>query len=424
MNLSKMISSLDKELQGVIKRISRIAQKENQRAYLVGGFVRDILLHIKNFDVDIVVRDQGIKFAHILNKAFKWEITTHSRFGTAVIADKDFKIDISTSREESYPYPGSLPVVKWGSLVDDLARRDFTINAMAVSINKNDFGRVIDYFDGIKDLRLRQLKVLHEKSFLDDPTRILRLARFKSRFGFSIQGATRRLLNQAKSVKALEGVQKHRVRDELILIFKEREPEKALKDLQDLYGLQFIDKDLRFGAWHSRDFASIRKAFDWFEVNFPSRRPVELWFMYLIVLLSALEEHSIERIIADFAFKRGQLIRILSFKKYAYRALAKLDNPDLSPSEVYNILDPLSYEVILIIYSISGSQRVKRYIRDFFEFYNLATIKVSGHDLRKLGISPGPGFKEILKKVKEGKLNLKLSTKHQELSLAKKLIKK
>ena len=221
MNIKKQIYNLDGKLVKIIKRIGRLAEEKKIRAFLVGGFVRDIFLNIKNFDVDIVVERDGISFAHQLSRVLKLEITTHRRFGTAVLFCPGLKIDITTFRKETYSYPGSLPVVSGGSLMDDLARRDFTINAMAVSINRDDFGLLFDYFCGLDDLKFRRLRPMHRDSFFDDPLRILRIARFKARFGFSIEPEAMRLIKQAGKTKALEKMQKHRVRDELILIFKE-----------------------------------------------------------------------------------------------------------------------------------------------------------------------------------------------------------
>lgn len=424
MNLSKNIKRLDRKLLKALMTVSKAAQTQGLRTYLVGGFVRDMLLKIKNFDIDIVVNTQGIKFAHILGRKFNSKIIAHSRFGTAVICGKDFKIDISTFRKENYPYPGSLPVVSPGFLVDDLARRDFSINALAVSLNKNDFGRIIDYFGGSGDLKKKQLRVLHKNSFLDDPTRILRLARFKTRFGFAVEDKTKKLVVQAKNAKALEKMQKHRIRDELILILKEKKPEVTLGYLKESYGLGFLHENLRLGNSERKVFPSIRDTVHWFEAEFPLHRPAELWLIYFIYFLSGLASPAIKKIVSDYGFKKGEVIRILSFKLKSRRILRGLNKPSLSASKVYNVLNPYSYEVILLIYSISKSRRVKKYIRDFLEVYNFTKIKVTGHDLRKMGVSPGPSFKAILQMVLEGKLNLRLSTKREELSLARKLIKR
>ncbi len=424
MNIKKEILNLDKSLVKLIKVIGSLADSQGIRAYLVGGFVRDIFLKIKNFDIDIVVEIDGIRFASLLNKSLKGELLAHGRFGTAVINFKDFKIDVATSRGEIYPYPGSLPVVSAGSLGEDLARRDFSINAMALSINKNDFGFVFDYSDGLEDLKRKQLRVLHDKSFLDDPLRILRLARFKTRLNFSVQAKTLMLLRQAKKQNSLEGMQKHRIRDELILIFKEPQPEKTLKYLADIYGLGFIHPGSRFNKDLEDKFISVRKTCSWFENNFPKRRKLDVWLMYFALFLSNLSLSQIRKITSQLGLTSGEAKRLLSFKSNQKKVFRELKKGRLRGSFIYTILNPLSYETILLCYATIDNKHVKNNIRDFFLRYNLVRIKLSGEDLKKMGIPPGPSFKKVFSKIRAEKLDVNLRTKQQELKFLKKLLKK
>ncbi|MEW6009234.1 MAG: hypothetical protein AB1629_06345 [Candidatus Omnitrophota bacterium] len=423
MNIKREIVRLDKKLVKLIKLIGELADKESLRACLVGGFVRDVFLKIRNFDIDVIVEKDGIRFAGLISKILKGRLLGHSRFKTAVVSFGNFKIDVATFRKEEYPYPGSLPVVSSGSLSDDLARRDFSINAMAVSINKNDFGFVFDYFLGLNDLKRKQLRVLHDKSFIDDPLRILRLARFKTRFGFSVEPVTLSLIKQAKKQKSLENMQKHRIRDELILIFKEARPEKPLKYLDNIYGWQFISPNLYLSRDLENKFRLVRKTCIWFENNFLRRRKLDIWIMYLILFLSKLRITELRKIARQLALKRGEALRLLSFNSNYIKVIRKLENTRLKPSFIYNILNPLSYEVILDCY-VLANHTVRKNIKDYLLRYNLMRIKLSGEDLKKIGISPGPNFKRLFAKVKEEKLNVNLRTKEQELLFVKKLLKK
>jgi tRNA nucleotidyltransferase (CCA-adding enzyme) len=422
MNITKKLNHLDLKLIAIIKRIGRFADKHNIRAFLVGGFVRDIFLKIKNFDIDIAVDKQGINFAQFLSKKLNLKIISHQRFGTAILSLGNLKVDIATLRKEAYPYPGSLPVVREGSLADDLARRDFSVNALAVGINKDDFGMVFDHFNGLADIEHKDLRVLHDKSFLDDPTRILRLVRFAARFNFSIETKTLNLLKQARLAGALENMQKQRVREELFLIFEELEPEKAIKLLDKLYGLKFIHKNLRLAAADYQRSVKVREVCDWFEREFYSRRKIDIWLMYFIVFLSGLEVDELEAICKDFVLKRGESIRLLSFKR-SQDIFKKLNKASLKPSEVYNILNPLSYEVILLFFAEIKNKQARRHIINFFKRYNLTRIKLTGNDLKKLGVRPGPRFKELLGLMFKQKLNSRLLTKYQELSALKRLIR-
>ncbi|MBM3255763.1 MAG: CCA tRNA nucleotidyltransferase, partial [Candidatus Omnitrophica bacterium] len=185
--MKNYLNNLSREFRDLIAKASDISAKVNMPAYLVGGFVRDLMLGEKNLDLDIVVEGDGIRFAEELAAALGAGLIRHVRFGTAtILIGVDSKIDIATSRREHYPKPAALPLVQKGGLKDDLARRDFSINAMAISINKTSFGELIDFFGGPADLSRKKIRVLHSRSFIDDPTRVLRAVRFEQRYAFGI----------------------------------------------------------------------------------------------------------------------------------------------------------------------------------------------------------------------------------------------
>ena len=212
----------------IIKIVGKIADELKVKAYIVGGPVRDKLLGIANYDLDFVVEGDGIKFAEALNKKLKGKLTTYRAFGTATIEIKGKRIDIVTSRKETYKYPAAYPTVKPGAIKDDLFRRDFTINAMAISVNKKNFGKLMDFYGGQKDLRKGVIKVLHDKSFMDDPTRIFRAVRFSVRFGFKIEPHTKKLMKEAVLDGLLGEVNAARIRKEIELFLKEKNPKKCL----------------------------------------------------------------------------------------------------------------------------------------------------------------------------------------------------
>ena len=213
----------------IIKMAGKIADELRVPAYIVGGPVRDKLLGITNSDLDFVVEGDGIKFAEILNKALKGKLLAYKAFGTATIEFKARRIDIVTARQEFYEYPAAYPKVRPGSIKDDLFRRDFTINAMAMAINKNNFGQLIDFYKGKKDLKNGIIRALHDKSFIDDPTRIFRAVRFSVRFGFKIDRHTKKLIKQAVLDGFLGEVNPGRIRKEIELFLKEKNPKKCLE---------------------------------------------------------------------------------------------------------------------------------------------------------------------------------------------------
>ncbi len=212
----------------IVKIVGIIADELKIPAYIVGGPVRDKLLGIKNIDRDFVVEGDGIKFAQILNKTFKGKLTTYKAFGTATIDIKGKRIDIVSARKESYEYPAAYPAVEPGTIKDDLFRRDFTINAMAIAINKRNSGKLVDFYGGREDLKKGIIRVLHDKSFMDDPTRIFRAVRFSVRFGFKIEPGTKNLIKEAISDGFLGEVNAGRIRKEIELFLKEKNPKKCL----------------------------------------------------------------------------------------------------------------------------------------------------------------------------------------------------
>jgi len=218
----------------IISIVGKIADELKLPVYLVGGPVRDKLLGISNYDLDFVVEGDGIKFAEALNKKLKGRLTVYRAFGTATISFKKMRIDIVTARKESYEYPAAYPAVKPGTIKDDLYRRDFTINAMAIAINRKNFGELKDFYGGFKDLKKGIIRVMYDKSFIDDPTRIFRAVRFSVRFGFKIEQHTKKLIKEAIEDELLGEVNKGRIRKEIELFLKEKNPKKCLEMFSSL----------------------------------------------------------------------------------------------------------------------------------------------------------------------------------------------
>ncbi|MBU1887772.1 MAG: hypothetical protein KKB46_01055, partial [Candidatus Omnitrophica bacterium] len=169
-----------------------------------------------------------------LNKRLKGDLKTHKAFGTATVSYEDMRVDIATARRETYKKPAAYPDVEPAAIKEDLFRRDFTINAMAVSVNKKNFGELVDFYGGHKDLRKKLIRVMHDKSFTDDPTRIFRAVRFSARFGFKIDPRTRKLIKEAILKGLLGEVNRGRVRKEAGLLLKEKKPLKCLQIFSNL----------------------------------------------------------------------------------------------------------------------------------------------------------------------------------------------
>jgi len=419
-----MMGLLDKipgELKGLISKLRDEAFSGGFNAYLVGGFVRDLILGVKNLDLDILVEGDGIKFAGSFAGSQGGKITAHKQFGTATVLLKSgIKVDFSSARKEVYPKAAHLPVVSPGSLSDDLYRRDFTINAMAISL---DDGRVIDLFRGSRDLKHKKIRVLHDLSFKDDPTRILRGIRFEQRLRFTIEPLTLKLLKEAARLKLLQKVHPHRTRDDLILVLKESDPIKAIRRIEKLAGLAFIHPDLKLSAKAYAYLRSLEKEIKWFNKNYPGRRRLDTWLIYLIGLLGPLNLSAARDICGRFGLRKGEEKRILSCKNISRAFIADLSRPKAKPSRIFALLEPLSYEAILSLRAKYNNPALRGHIADFLDVYNGMCLLVSGDDLHCLGLPPGPRYREIFTRALDAKLNGEVMNKEEELSLIRKLLK-
>ena len=216
----------------ILHSAGRIAGETGCRAYAVGGLVRDLLLGRETCDLDIVVEGDGIRFARSLAGRYRTPVKGYERFGTASFSmPGGAKVDVATARTEVYDEPAALPRVTPGSIRDDLFRRDFTINAMALSLAPGEFGRLLDEYGGSRDVRDGIIRVLHGRSFIDDPTRIFRAVRFEARLGFRIVAADEVRIAETLSLRLLERLEDYRIVAELRLIFREPDPVKPLRRL-------------------------------------------------------------------------------------------------------------------------------------------------------------------------------------------------
>ncbi|MDD5060199.1 MAG: hypothetical protein PHY35_03665 [Candidatus Omnitrophica bacterium] len=432
------LEKLPNELKEIISFAFEVSQELKMPAYLVGGFVRDLLLDFKytdtlspNFsnlnccvDLDITVEGSGIIFAQNLSEKLKSELTIHERFGTAtLLLSGFFKIDIASARKEKYPSCASLPIVRCGSLQDDLLRRDFTINAMAVCISDIRDHKLIDPFGGRQDLLKGNIRVLHDLSFQDDPTRILRAIRFEQRFNFKIEPKTLYLLKDALKNGYLDKVSPHRIRDELILMLKEHRPLKQTRRLVSLCPLSFIHKKLKATKKTYDLFKSIDKEIAWFNSKFPGYRRLDSWLIYFTALLKDLTVSEIESVSVQFGLRKGEEKRIESFIRFNKSLIESLGRKKVLPVKIFNQLEPLSYETIILLRASSVDKNVKENIGNFFEVYNGMRLFISGKDLADLGIIPGPKYQKIFSRVLEAKLNGQVKSLEQELDLIKQLTK-
>lgn len=414
MDLGYKLKRLPPALQELIKKVSSFARAQEVKVYLVGGIVRDLILGRKNYDLDIAVEEDAIKFCLKLSSHLGVKFRKHHSFGTATIFSPPYKLDLATTRREIYPSWGALPRVEKATLREDLGRRDFTINAMAISLNRKDLGKLIDYFGGLRDLRRGLIRILHNKSFLEDPTRILRAIRFKERFRFKFEPSTLQLLREAESLGVLKMVSPHRIRDELILCFSEDRAYSVIRTISKEVGWKFIDEGLNLKAPDFVLLRKIAKAINWFEEEFPEISFYR-WLVYFKGIGRKLSLRSTQVFLSRFGLEK-LAYKVLLFQDER-KVLARLSKSK-RPSQIYKILEPLSFEVIIYLYALSEKKSLREKITSYLKKYRMVKLWIRGDDLRSRGLKPSFIYSRILEKTLAKKLDEGFLNKEEELAFA------
>jgi tRNA nucleotidyltransferase (CCA-adding enzyme) len=412
--LGEMERIFPRRVIGLLRSIGEIAEQREQSAYLVGGVVRDLFLGVKNLDIDISIEGEGIEFAHELARQLRGWVKAETRFGTAIVTFRGLpKVDVATCRQEYYSAPGALPEVTSSSLKDDLYRRDFTINAMAVRLNPEKIGELVDFFGGRDDLKKGIVKSLHNESFLDDPTRIFRAVRFAARYNFRIETHTENLIKEAAARTIFDEITIERVRDELVHIFSEKSPHQAIKKMAELHELKFIHSEIKLTPEIEALLSELEEVISWFQDSFPGEK-IKKWLIYFYSLLDGLTTCEVEATLRRFHFSEKQIERTVRAKKSAPERLMALGRKESKPSEIYQQLKGLSIELLLLLMAKAHGvtrQRILLYLSGL----RYARLSISGEDLKKAGLTPGPEFTTILNKALMAKLDSCLQTREDEL---------
>ena len=405
-NLSTEIKQqLPEELVDFIRVAGTIAQSRGQNLYLVGGVVRDLLLKRANFDLDLVVEGDAISLARELAGVRAGKIITHPRFGTANLQWDEWSVDLATSRCETYAGPGALPVVKPGAIKDDVVRRDFTINAMAVELNPERYGRLLDLYGGRSDLDNKLIRVLHEKSFVDDATRIWRAIRYEQRLDFRIESETLARLKQG--VKYLATISGDRIRHELELILKENCPEKVLRRADELRVLVKLCPALRVGSWLAERFARAR------ELSLPDKPSPGLYLSLLAYPLTGKEAEDL----ISYLKLRKSVSQVMRDTIDLKPRLKLLESMEITPSGVYCLLHGYSLTAVTAGLLASESAKARERINLFLHKLRYVQPALTGEDLVRMGVAPGPRISEILNRLRNDRLDGKVSSKREEEEL-------
>ncbi|MDL2269635.1 CBS domain-containing protein [Desulfosarcina sp. OttesenSCG-928-A07] len=419
-----MHQRLSKPIMTILSLLGEVADTLSCNIFVVGGFVRDMFLHRKNEDVDVVVEGDGVAFARVFSEKYKARIHTHEKFGTAVIIFTDsFKIDVASARMEYYQHPASLPVVEMSSIKMDMFRRDFTINTLAIQLNPEKFGRLIDFFSGQKDITAKMVRVLHNLSFVEDPTRVFRALRFEQRFGFTIGKLTASLIENAIKMDFFKQLSGKRIYTELVLILKEENPVPAVMRLVDYDLFHIIHPAIIIKDDLHDLLENTRKAIDWHDLLFTdaSYQRWTIYFMAVIRHCDADATRSIcERLMVPPKYTR--LFSDIRIKAQLHLALLEQET-EITNAEIFNQLNGFETEEILYMVACTTSETAKKRISLYHTQLRRISLSISGKTLMGIGMKPGPMFREILQAVLEAKLNGSVATREDEISLALEMAK-
>ncbi|MBW2609928.1 MAG: CBS domain-containing protein [Deltaproteobacteria bacterium] len=404
----------------LLKDFGSTADMLGYNAYLMGGLVRDVFLKQKNLDVDIVIEGNGISFAHEFAEHHEVRVRSHRKFGTAILIFPDgFKVDVATARMEYYETPAAPPIVETSSLRMDLLRRDFTINTLAIKLNKSDYGTLIDHFGGQKDIKEKVIRVLHNLSFVEDPTRVLRAIRFEQRFGFRIGKLTLALIKNAVNINCFKNLSGRRLFTELKLLLMEQQPIKAIERMNEFDLLQFISPKIKLTKSLSNLLDEIRGVTSWFDLLY-LEDPYETWKVYWYGLTSSLDARAMKKLAENMQMEDQENRRMLSQRADVNNVLDKLyrlkgDNN----FGIYTLLSQYDTEILLYMMAKTNNEKIKRLISNYITKLKGTQVKLKGRDLKEMGFQPGLIYKKIFDSILEARLNNLVRTKEDESSFVK-----
>ncbi len=422
LDVKEKIHQLPEEIADLIETVREVAKVGNHKMYIVGGFVRDLLLNRKNFDLDFVVEGDAIEIAEQVNHRLKGRLISHEKFQTAVITLQDQPhIDFVSARREYYEYPAALPKVEKSTIWNDLFRRDFTINCMAIELNGKNEYQLIDYFSGLDDLYSGQIRALYNLSFIEDPTRIFRAVRFASRLNFSIEEETKKFILQAVNDKMVNKLSHDRIREEIHGIFKDENLHRSLVLMKELHIFKTLNEGYDISSEEIQKVDNIPNTLK----NFNTIDREDIRYSDIIVqqLLSGLPIGLVPKIINNYVSYRQSYHGIIEGLRKKNKVYQHLQSQNVELYDIYTLLEFATDEMLVFYYNDCNNSDIKHYLLYYkIKLQSIHTL-ITGQDLLDLGVKPGPLFKRILKEVLKAKIQGHIYTKEDELAYAKKLYK-
>ena len=405
--IDKLTAALTTAGREALDALTRTARARSLALYAVGGSVRDLLLERPTLDLDLTLEGDAPALARTVATGLTdVRCTIHPTFRTATLKGAGIRIDVASARAETYQRPGALPSIHQGSLRDDLFRRDFTANALALALTGDRAGDLIDPFHGAADLEAGLLRTLHEASFRDDATRILRGARYETRLGFRFEPQTLRWLR--RDVRYLETISGPRLRDELLRVLREPQPERILMRLHELGALTVLHPSLSFDKRRASAFARLREL-----------REEPPATACLALLAWGLTSPEAAALAARLSLTRREAEALRAAPEA--RTLLPALSADVPPSRVVELLSPLPAAAVWALAAAAGAPAGERAVR-YLRHWRYARPLLDGRTLMAMGAPPGPRLGEVLRRLKAAKLDGEVRTRRDEETMARRLL--
>lgn len=411
------LKQLDPNTRAIIEAIGDIADEDRIPVYVVGGAVRDLLLKKSTKDIDIVVEGDAVKLARKISRVFDVPVKAYAAFKTATLFLEDgLNIDFVSARTERYTKSGALPTVSEGALQDDLFRRDFTINALAFSINCESFGEIFDFYEGLSDLKAGKIKVMHDKSFVDDPTRILRAIRYEQRFGFRLDRSTLSLLKQALDLNVFDRISIDRYINDFERNLQEVNVQKIVARQKDLGVAEILAGDMTNVVGRVKGIqARIKKL-----KRQMLKDDVAEWFIYFLAHFEDCQLASDSHVMSSSVLNKHQKKCLLGLSEMReFRQF--LTNYQRPLSEVYRKLTNIPMELVWYLKLTTGNKKVDEKI-DQYRNVRTLTVKLNGDDLKVYGLDSGRHIGTILNQILWSKIDGEVKSRRDEVRMAKSLV--
>jgi len=433
----RLETALSPERLALLRLAALQAESQGDAIYIVGGFVRDLVLGLPSVDFDLVVEGDAITLARGLATAYGGRVSSHTRFGTAkwhldlrhagllraigarggTLPDLPTSLDLVSARTEFYSHPTALPSVQRGSIKLDLHRRDFTINTLALRLDGRHYGELLDPWGGGRDLKDRVIRVLHSISFIDDPTRMLRAARLERRLGFTVEPRTLELMRQA--IPLLDRVSGERLRDELGLVLEESCAGAIMTRLDGLGLLRAIHPSLGWDSWleaRLTDVRSFRPPDDW-----QLHEPPQLERLFYAVWLARLDANQVAAVCERLHFPLATRAVVVDANRLVH-AVPRWPT-GIAPSDAVARLEDAGEESLVAAWlALADSLQAREVVTSYLVTWRHVTPITDGRTLRESGLPPGPAYSRILSTLRAAWLDGQLENSDQERTLLQTLL--